>query len=805
MDTLLHDIRYAYRTLRKSRAFTATALAVLALGIGATTTIYTVVRAVALRPLPFEEPERLMFVGEQSPAGRAEALAPANFVDLAAQSRAFDLMAMHRGGRLVLTGRSVPEAVIGASVSSTFFSVLRVRPQWGRAFLPQDEQDGVRAAVLSHTAWVRHFSHDPGIVGRTITLDGVDHTVVGILPAGFSLWDTDVWVAGFDRALLENRIAHHMGAIGRLAAGVSLDRARVELDMLGRRLALAYPATNAGWTFRTLPLQEAWLGAYRPTSLLLLGAVALVLLIACGNLANLQLQRALARDREISIRLALGASRVRIVRQMLTENVLLGVVGGAAGVLAASWSLGFVVTLIPANTLSQIPGGADGIHLDVHTLVVVLVISVGTGLLFGLAPAARMLRPDARGALRNTARSASAGQQTTVWRRTLVAAQVALSAILLISAALMVQSFWHVQRLERGYDAENALSFWLFLPPARYAEPSQQEAFFTTVLERMRALPGVTRVGGMTLLSSRGRPFTADGKPPVSRDAAPVAVYRVATPDYLATMGIPLLRGRHFSPMDRQDAPGVAIVNQALARTLWGGDDPIGQRLQLLGPLVDVSLTVIGVAGDVKESLDPRNPLRLDPRPTIYRPLSQEPVNALTLFLRTGPDPLTLAMDVRRQIATVDPSLPVMMLQSLRQGLAESIATPRFNTMLLVGFAAVALLLAAVGLYGVIAYSAHQRTHEIGIRIALGAAPAQVFRAIVGEGLMLTLIGIASGVAGAFGATRLITRHLYGVRTTDPAAFILVSCLLLVVAATASYLPARRASRVDPLMALRHE
>jgi len=659
--------------------------------------------------------------------------------------------------------------------------------------------------MLSHTSWVRHFSQDPAVVGRTITLDGIDRTVVGILPAGFSLWDTDVWVAGFDRALLNNRVGHDVGAIGRLADGVSSDQAQAELHTIARRLALEYPATNAGWTFRVIRLQEAWLGAYRATSLILLGAVALVLLIACGNLANLLLQRALARDREVSIRLALGARRIRIVRQMLTESVLLGVLGGAAGVLVASWSLGFVVTLIPANTLTQIPGGAGAIHLDLHTLAVVLVISVGTGLLFGLAPAARTLRTDAREALPETARSVSAGRQSSVWRRTLVAAQVTLSAILLIGATLMIQSFWHLQGLPRGYDADNALSFWLSLPQARYPAPSQREAFFTTVMERMRALPGVTRVGGMTLLSARGRSFAVDGQPPVSRDVAPTAVYRVATPDYLATMGIPLLRGRHFLPADRQDAPDVTIVNQTLARTFWGDEDPIGRRLQLFGPPMDVWLTVIGVAGDVKESLDPRYPLRLDARPTIYRPVTQEPVSAMTLVLRTGSNHLSLATDVRGQVAGVDPSIPVMMLQSVRQGLAESLATPRFNTMLLLGFAALALLLTAVGLYGVIAYSVHQRTHEMGIRIALGAAPVQLQRAIVREGLTLTLIGVALGVAGAFGAVRLIAHQLYGIRTTDPVAFTIVPCVLLVVAAVASYLPARRAAGVDPLIALRYE
>ncbi|MCA1563910.1 MAG: ABC transporter permease, partial [Acidobacteria bacterium] len=375
LDVLWGDVRYACRTLRRSRPFTTTAIVVLALGIGATTTVYSVVRGIALRPLPFDDPERLMFIGELSPAGRREAAAPANFVDLSRQSRAFEWMAMHRGARFILTGRSVTESVIGVNVSSTFFSVLRVQPQRGRAFLPEDEQPGgVGAAMLSHAGWVRQFSQDPAMVGRTITLDGFDYTVVGILPPDFSMWDAAVWVAGFDPALLTNRVAHSVGAIGRLAEGVSVDQARAQLDTIGRRLALEYPATNAGWTFRTMPLHEAWLDTYRPTSLILLAAVAMVMLIACANLASLLLERALARDREVTIRLALGAGRRRIVQQMLTESLLLAVLGGVAGVLTASWSLGFVVTLIPANTLTQIPGGASAIHLDLHTLGVALVI-----------------------------------------------------------------------------------------------------------------------------------------------------------------------------------------------------------------------------------------------------------------------------------------------------------------------------------------------------------------------------------------------------------------------------------------------
>jgi putative ABC transport system permease protein len=806
MDSLLQDLRYASRTLWRSPGFTATAIAVLALGIAANASIYTVVRGLSLRPLPFDTPDRLIFIGELGPGGRREPISAANFEDLARETRAIERMAIHRGTRFILTGRSAAESLAGANVSSTFFSVLRVQAQHGRTFLPEDARRAApRAAMLSHSGWVRLFSQDPAIVGRTVTLDGVDHAIVGVLPPGVSLWDTDVWVAGFDAGSTDSRAARNMGGIGRLAEGVSLEQARTELDLIGRRIAMAHPATNTGWSFRITPLHEAWLGGNRPASLMLLGAVATVLLIACGNLANLLLERALARDRDVVIRVALGARRSRLIRQTFTESLLLALLGGAAGLLAAFWSLGLIVTLIPANTLTQLPGGAAAIRFDPHTLGVVLMMSVATAVLFGLAPALRIARADAQGALREAARGASGGKVGRSWRRALVVTQVALSATLLFGATLMIQSFSHLQGLDRGYDPDNALSFVLMPPPAQYADAGARDAFFTTVIERLRVLPGVARVGGMTLVSGRGRPFAVDGQLPVSRDAAPTAVHRVATADYFLAAGIPLVRGRQFSTADGPGAPAVAIVNQTLARTSWPNEDPVGRRLTLLRPADDIEVTVIGVAGDVKESLDPRSPLRLDPRPTIYRPASQESVSAMTVILRTEPEPLTLAEPVRRAVAAVAPAVPVLAMQSMRQGLMRSLETPRFHTALFTGFAALALLLAAVGVYGVIAYSVHQRTREIGIRMALGAAPEQVLRAVVAEGLLMAGAGVVLGIAGALGAVRLIAHYLFGVRTMDPGPFIVVSCVLILVAAAASYLPARRAAGVDPLVALRYE
>jgi len=596
-----------------------------------------------------------------------------------------------------------------------------------------------------------------------------------------------------------------MGALGRLASGVSPDQARAELDVIGRQLSAAYPATNAGWTFRTMSLQDAWLGSYRPASLLMLGAVAIVMLIACANVAGLLFERGLARNREMTIRLALGASRRRIVQQLLTETMVLAVLGGAAGVLAAWWMLGFVVTLIPANTLTQVPGGANAIRLDVHTLGVALASSVVAGALFGLAPAARIARGDAQTALREMARGAAGDRKRDRWRRGLVVVQVALSAILLTASALILQSVARLAALDRGYNQDDALSFGLFVPPTRYAAPSSREAFFAAVIEKLGALPGVTQAGGITLISGRGRPFALEGQPIPSRDAAPTAVYRVATAGYLAAIGIPLVAGRHFSQMDRADAPAVAIVNQSFARAAWGNDDPLGHRIQVLGPPGDVSFTVVGVAGDVKEALDPRFPLALDARPTIYRPALQEPVASMTFVVRTPHDPSTLSAAVRHIVADVDPGIPVMGLQTVRQGVADSMQTPRFHALLFSAFAALALLLAAVGLYGVIAYAVSQRTQEIGIRMTLGASPTQVSRAVLREGLALAVIGITIGIISAFGTMRVIAQYLYGIQATDLRTLIAVASALVLVAASASYMPARRAAGVEPLIALRYE
>ncbi len=806
MESLSQDLRYALRMLHRNPGFTVTALLVLALGIGANSTIYTVVRAIGFRPLPFPDPERLVFLGEVGPNGRREAIAPGNFADLASQSAAFERLAMHHGAQFVMTGGRTAEAAAGARVSGGFFSVLGVLPQLGRAFVAGDDRPGAApVAMVTDSFWRSHFSGDPSIVGQSITLDGVDHAVVGVLPPDFRLWTAEVWVAGFEPGQATSRVAHSLGAIGRLRAGTSLERARADLDTVAQRLEAAYPDSNRGWRFRLEPLQEAWLGVYRAPLLVLLAAAGLLLLIACANLANLVLQRSLGRGREVAIRVAVGGSRLRIARQFLTENVLLALLGGLVGLVMARLTLGFIVALIPANTLTQVPGGAEFIRMDLHGILVAFGLSVLTALLFGLVPAWRMTRSDPAGALQEMARGSSAGPRRQLWRRTFAVAQVALSVVLLVSATLMVRSLLQMQRLDRGYDADNALSLYLPLG-ARYRDPGQRLAFIDSALQRLRARPGVVKAGASTLRSGRGRAFAVEAQPLTSPDAAPTAVYRVVTPGYFEALGLPVVKGRAFSGWDHATALAVAMVNQTLARSAWPNQDPLGQRIRFVGPPADGDwLTVVGVAGDVKEALDPRYPLRLDPRPTIYRPMAQDPAEGISLVVRTAGDPKALAATVPDEIGALDATIPVTYLQTLRQRLVESMATPRFNASLLASFAGLALVLTAVGLYGVLAYSVGERTHEIGIRIALGASPGAVLRSVVGEGLKLALLGVLLGGAGALATGRLIAAYLYGVRSTDPAAFACVALVLLAVAVLASYVPARRAAGVDPLIALRFQ
>jgi putative ABC transport system permease protein len=802
------DLRYGARMLVKTPGFAAVVVVVLALGIGANTAIFSVVNAVLLRPLPYVEPDRLVFVGEVDAQGRAAAVSVANYGDFRQQSQSFEHLVAYRGSYFTLTGDGDPDFVAGTIVSTNFFAALRIQAALGRTFLAEEGQPGAnRVVVLSHPCWQRRFNASVGVVGQRLALDGESYTIVGVLPPDFSLWEAEIWMPGFAGGTLNNRAERSVGVIGRLKSGLSLAQARAELGAIAQRLGQAYPPTNQGWGVRLLPLREAWFGNDREALLVLLGAVGLVLAVACVNVASLLLARTAARGRELVVRAALGAGRFRLVQQLLTENLLLAALGAVAGLFLTHWSLPLVVALIPANMLQfGIPGGAAAIHIDPAVLLFTLGIFLLTGLGFGLAPALQGTKTELSSALKEGGRSATAGSSHFNLNQRLVVAEIALALTLLVGAGLMTRSFARLETLDRGFNPDHVLNLFINLPSARYQNDAQRADFFKRVLERLEALPGVEAAGASTLLSARGRAFIIPGRPEPQPAQEPKAIHRVISPAYLQAVGIPLHAGRSFTNQDAANAPGVCLINQTLARRYWPDEDPVGKQIRMPdSPASADALTIVGVAGDVKEALDPRSPLSLEPQPTLYRPYLQVPTPGMQLAVRTKPDPLSLAAALRAEIWALDRALSVTRLRTAHEALAESIARPRFNTVLLGCFAGVALLLAVVGVYGVMAYSVSQRVQEIGIRMALGAQRRDVFKLVLGQGLKLTVIGLGLGMAGAVALTRVIASQLYGVAATDSVTFAVTSLVLTAVALLACYIPARRATKVDPLVALRYE
>jgi predicted permease len=805
---LWQDLRFGARMLRKQPSFTLIATLTLSLGIGANTAIFSIVNAALLRPLPFAQPERLVFLGEADAQGRPTAVSAADLNDFRRQSQSFELLAAHRGGGFTLTGAGASEFVSGVIVSPSFFATLRVRAALGRTFLPEEAQTGADLVVaLSHQFWQRRFASSASIVGQKLTLNGEGYVVVGVLPPDFSLWEAEVWTPGFSDGAPGNRADRSVGAIGRLKPGVRLEQAAAELNTIAQRLGREHPQTNQGWSVRLLPLREAWFGDDRQTLLVLLGAAGLVLLIACVNISSLSLARASARSREMAVRTALGASRFRMLRQALTESLLLAALGGVAGLFIAHWSLRLIVAFIPANMLQfGVPGGAAAIRVDPAALLFTLAVILLAGLGFGLAPALQATQSQLSMALKEGGRSATVAAARLNLRRLLVVAEIALAMALLVGAGLLVRSFTQLKALERGFNPDNVLNLFINLPQARYRDEAQRAAFFSRAIERLQALPGVEAVGATALLSARGRAFAVEGWPQPSPGHEPKAVLRIASPDYFQTVQIPLHAGRRFTDQDAANAPGVCLINQTLARQFWPGEDPLGKQLRLLGsPAAGDNLTIVGVVGDVKESLDPRAPLSLEPQPTLYRPYLQAPNAGMLLSVRAKSDQLSLTAALRREIGALDKELPITGLRTAREDMAESMARPRFNTLLLGCFAGVAILLAASGVYGVMAYEVSQRTQEFGIRVALGAQQRDIFKLVIVGGLKLTAIGLGLGLAGAAALTRVIAIQLYGIAATDLLTFVMTSLLLVIVALLACCAPARRAVRVDPLVSLRSE
>jgi putative ABC transport system permease protein len=808
--------------LWKSPGFTLVTVLALALGIGANTAIFSVVNTVLLRPLPFERPEQLVLLWETHPFGKQlgyEHLpgSTANFVDWRSRNDTFEGLAALNSWNVALTGRDEPQRLTGVKASANLFSLLRVEPAAGRGFLADDERPGAnRVVVISHGLWQRRFGSDPSVLNQTLTLDGDSYTVVGIMPAGVSFpqdmgmpafFDfsakTDLWTPYvFTDRETQNRGSHHIAVVGRLKEGVRLEQAQAQLDNIARQLEEQHPQDNKDWRVAAVSLHEQVVGKSRLAILILLGAVGFVLLIACANVANLLLARATARQKEIAIRTALGASRWRVVRQLLTESVLLAFVGGALGVWLAMWGVDLLVALSPGN----LPRPAE-IGIDRRVLGYTFLVSLATGILFGLIPALHSSRPDFSEALKEGGRGASGSPRRQRARSLLVVSEVALALVLLISAGLLLKSFVGLQKVQPGFAPDNLLTVEIGLPEQKYADDRRIADFYRQLIARVQSLPGAEAVGAVSHLPLSGAEeidgFSIEGRPdPREGGLVQSADFRVIAPDYFRAMGIPLLRGRAFDARDRADATGVMIIDETFARRFFPGEDPLGKRIDEDGSRTRHSFfEVVGVVGSVKHAS-----LSADARPAMYVSYEQSGWLSMTLTVRTAAgDPANLAAAVRREVSAVDKDQPVTKISTMGETFARAVAPQRFNMLLLGIFAAVAMILATVGIYGVISYTVSQRSREMGIRIALGASRRDILKLVVGQAMLMALVGVVVGLAGALALTRLMSGLLYGVSATDPSIFVSISLLLAAVALLASYLPARRAMKVDPIIALHYE
>jgi putative ABC transport system permease protein len=810
VGTLWKDFRFAARMLWKSPGVTAVAVAALALGVGANTAVFSVVNAALLRPLPYHEPERLVRISEDHEKVPGMSVSYPDFLDWHEQQTSFELMAAVQSGSYNLSGEGEPERLAGRNVSPEFFKVLGVEPALGRSFNEEENRPGVgRVAVISHGLWQRRFGSDPGILGRALTLNGEPYTVVGVTRRGFVYGSpTDVYVplgSLVDRLMMMRDNHPGISVVARMKPGVTAEGALREMKTIAARLEAQYPDTNTGITVALMPLDEFFVGNVRPALLVLLGAVGLVLLIACANVANLLLARAAARGREIAIRTALGASRLRVMRQLLVESVMLSLAGGAAGLLLAVWSVDFLRTAAEEN----LPPTAE-IGLDSNVLLFTLAVSLLTGLVFGFAPALQASRADLNSALKEGARSQTGGRSRRRVRSALVVAEVALSLLLLVGAGLLLKSFARLRETPLGFEPAGLLTMQVSRSVGKGQSPAAAAAYFDQLRERVGALPGVKAVAyaeGMPQLGATETIAAAEARP--RPEQATLAVRYITSPGYLEAMGIRLVRGRFFDERDTLKSQRVAVVDEELARALFPGEDPVGQRLAGFAAEGVPPAEIVGLVEHVNHYGVGQTETA---KPQVYFAFKQIPERFLDIPLRgvfvtarTEGDPASLAPAVRRESRALDPAQPVYRVRTMEDVMAGSVATQRLSATLLGFFAAVALVLAAVGIYGVMSYMVAQRRHEIGVRMALGAQGRDVLRMVVGQGMLLTLVGLGIGLAGAFALTRVMAGLLYGVSSTDPFIFAAVPLVLAAVALLANLVPARRAMRVDPLVALRHE
>src|SRR3954468_23278508 len=751
---MIADIRYAIRMLAKSPAFTFIAVLTLALAIGANTAIFSVVNAVLLRPLPYPDAEQLVQVFGNQPTLPEAPTSPANFLEWRAENQVFTHIATYVGQGLNLTGTDKPERVIGARVSADLFQLLGVQPALGRDFTAEEDRDGGnRVAILSYEFWQHRFAGDPNAIGRTITMSDQTYTIVGVMPRGFAFPSTraQVWTpVAFNSAERATRDTNFIDVVARLKPGVSLEQAQANMNAVAQSQAQRYPETNTGIGVKVVSLQEQMVGDVRPMLVVLFGAVAFVLLIACANVANLLLARAAARHRERAIRGALGASRSRVVRLLLTESVLLAIVGGPVGLILAIWSLDFLVSLKPAN----LPRLAE-IGVNRTVFLFTAAVSVLTGVLFGLAPAWQVSKSDLNEGLKESGRGGSDAPRRQRMRALLVISEVALSLVLLIGAGLMIRSFSRLLAVDPGFKPDHVLTAFVSLPVAKYPKHEEQVAFFDRLLERLRNVPGVGAAGAVTdipLYGGGSTGFDVEGRPPAPPGQRAMTDYRISSPDYFSAMGMRMVKGRAFTPHDTQDAPGVVIINETMVARYFPGEDPIGKRLDMSGDPKDPR-EIVGVVSDVRNyGVD------AEVKPEAYVPLFQSApgylssvTSALTIIVRSTIEPTALGQTLREQVQALDKDQPVSEIKTMEGYLAESMAQRRFNMFLLGAFAGLALVLAAVGIYGVIAYTVTQRTHEMGIRIALGAKGGDILRLVFANAMVTTLAGIAIGLGAAFG------------------------------------------------------
>ena len=800
MGRLMKDLRYGVRVLARSPGFTAVAVLTLALGIGANTAIFSVVNAVLLRPLPYRDPARLVTVLHDG----WKPVAPANFLDWREQSRSFESMAAAQAWSLTMTGREQPEQLDVLQTSAEMFHLLGVDAALGRTYGAGEDQPGRgRVVVISHGLWQRRFGGDRGVVGQQVALDGEPYTIVGVMPPDFQFapfWAThaEAWLPLDLGPRLNDRRGQSLRVFARLKDGVTREQAQAEMETISRRLEGQYPRTNEGLTVSVDPLHEKVVGKSRPALLVMLGAVGFVLLIACANVANLTLAKAASRRKEIAVRIALGAGRWRVIRQLLTESLLLSLAGGCAGLLLAYWSNAALASLGP-DALPRV----RTVGLDAGVLLFTLALSVLVGLLFGLAPALRSAKTDLTESLKDRARGSATDRRHERARQLLVVGEIAVSLVLLVGGGLMMRSFLRLTSVDPGFDPRGVLAVTVPLAGPRYSTGEQRAAFFQRLTAQVGSLPGVKSASAINHIPLGGDVwtfgFTVEGRPAQTDAARPSAVYRVVRPDYFRTMGAALLKGRDFTERDAAAAPAVVVVNEALARRQWPGEEPLGKRIVVNGEGAKAR-EVVGVVRDLKQG-----EWASEPKPEMYLPHAQaaDP-RSMTLVIRAS-DLSGLGPAVGREVWAIDKDLPVSQVTSMEAVVAESVGQQRFNTLLIGVFAAAALILAAAGVYGVMSYTVAQRTHEIGVRMALGARGRDVLGMVIRQGLLLTLFGLAAGLVGALALTRVMNSLLYEVSATDPLVFGGVAAALTLSALLACYIPARRATKVDPMVALRYE